>query len=190
MTRPGQVRIIGGMWRGRKLAVPSLAELRPTGDRIRETLFNWLSPIIGGSYCLDAFAGSGALGFEALSRGAAHATLIDQSAVVVNLLKQEAEILKTTTADIYQATLPNQLKRPAHLFDIVFLDPPFQSDLLLPMCFYLEENNLLAKEARIYVETNTPVNASTLPNNWEVIKAKKTGGVAYCLLSRIERQYA
>jgi 16S rRNA (guanine966-N2)-methyltransferase len=184
MTLSGQLRIIGGQWRGRKLAIPVLPGLRPTTDRIRETVFNWLTPIIVGSHCLDAFAGSGALGFEALSRGAAHATLIDQSKDAITSLKQKAEILKTNDVDIYQASLPEQLKKPNHLFDIVFLDPPFNSNLLLPMCFYLEKNHLLSDKAFIYLESSQPIDPDTLPKHWEVVKSKKTGGVWYCLAKR------
>src|SRR5436190_1935337 len=106
----GQIRIIGGKWRGRKLKVPDVADLRPTPNRVRETVFNWLQPIIQGAYCLDLFAGSGALGFEALSRGAKHVVMIDQSAPVIKLLKEQAKLFDTHDVDIYQASVPQGLK--------------------------------------------------------------------------------
>lgn len=181
----GQVRIIGGQWRGRKIVVPDVLDLRPTPDRVRETLFNWLSSTISGAHCLDAFAGSGALGFEALSRGAAHVVMVDQSTAVVTLLKQELAMFKAENADIYAATMPAQLKKPMKPFDIVFLDPPFSHDLLLPTCQYLEENGLLAAHALIYLEAKTTLDETALPANWRIIKSKKAGQVAYHLAERL-----
>ena len=180
----GQIRIIGGEWRGRKLKVPDVAHLRPTPDRIRETLFNWLAPVIAGATCLDAFAGSGALGFEALSRGAAHVVMVDDSLDVVKLLQQEAQMLKAQNIEIYRARLPAQLNAPQKPFDIVFLDPPFQQDLLLPMCTYLEEKGFLAERAHIYLEASETIQENALPANWQLLKSKKTGQVAYHLALR------
>lgn len=180
----GQIRIIGGTWRGRKLCVPDVSEVRPTPDRVRETLFNWLAPILPGAYCLDAFAGTGVLGFEALSRGASHVVMVDHSKSVVSLLQQTLKQFKADNAEIYQALLPMQLKKSHPLFDIVFLDPPYQEKLLLPTCFYLEENNFLAKEAYIYLETKELLQSADLPHNWQIIKNKKTGQVAYHLARR------
>jgi 16S rRNA (guanine966-N2)-methyltransferase len=180
----GQIRIIGGMWRGRLLKVPNVPDLRPTPNRIRETVFNWLQPHIQGAYCLDLFAGSGALGFEALSRGAANVVMIDQAATAVTLLREAAKMLQTDNADIYQATVPEHLPRPAHLFNIVFLDPPFQHNLLLPCCFYLEENSFLADNAYIYIEAGSLLDANALPSNWQLLKCKQAGEVAYHLAMR------
>jgi 16S rRNA (guanine966-N2)-methyltransferase len=182
--KPGQIRIIGGEWRGRKLAVPAVADLRPTPDRVRETLFNWLAPVIHGAYCLDLFAGSGALGFEALSRGASHVVMVDHSAVVITLLQQEIAMLKAQHADVYRAQVPEQLKAPARPFDIVFLDPPYQQNKLLPSCFYLEENNFLADNAYIYLEAGKTLTEADLPTNWQIIKSKIAGQVAYHLVQR------
>src|SRR5579862_5217747 len=122
MSPPGAIRIIAGKWRGRKLKVPDVKDLRPTPDRVRETLFNWLNPMIEGSYCLDLFAGSGALGFEALSRGAAHVTMVDQSSKVVELLQAEQKQLDANSAKIYMAKIPKALHSVSRPFDIVFLD--------------------------------------------------------------------
>lgn len=180
----GQIRIIGGEWRGRKLKVPAIPDLRPTPDRVRETLFNWLSMALPGAYCLDAFAGSGALGFEALSRGAKHVVMVDESSEVVSLLKEELLVFKASNAEVYRANVPQQLKQPEHPFDIVFLDPPYSQDLLFPCCFYLEEHGLLAEHAYIYMEAKTVLEEDKLPVNWKVIKSKKAGQVAYHLVER------
>ncbi len=180
----GQVRIIGGQWRGRKLVVPSLPDLRPTPDRVRETLFNWLSPVIAGAYCLDPFAGSGALGFEALSRGAAKVIMIDQSSHVVKILEEQAKLFKTNSAEIYCGKMPEQFKKPDQSFDVVFLDPPFKENLLLPTCFFLEEKGYLSPNATIYLETAEPILPESLPANWQLIKSKVAGQVAYHLAVR------
>lgn len=180
----GEIRIIGGQWRGRKLKVPDLPGLRPTPDRVRETLFNWLMGIVPGAYCLDPFAGSGALAFEALSRGAAYVVMVDQSPKVVQLLQEELRHFKAENAEVYRATVPQQLKVPEKPFDIVFLDPPYQDSLLLPTCFFLEEQHFLADEATIYLESSTSLSQSDLPKRWETIKSKKAGQVAYHLIKR------
>ena len=179
-----QIRIIGGEWRGRKLKVLDADGLRPTPDRVRETLFNWLAPFISGAHCLDAFAGSGALGFESLSRGAASVVMVDQSAEVISLLKEEAAMLKADRAEIYRARIPSQLKKPEKPFDIVFLDPPYQADLLVQCCFYLEENSFLAREAYIYLEASHGLCENDLPSGWTLLKSKKAGQVAYHLAQR------
>lgn len=179
----GQVRIIGGQWRGRKLKVPNIPNLRPTPDRVRETLFNWLATTIQGAHCLDPFAGSGALGFEALSRGAASVVMVDSSMEVVKLLREEAQLFKTENADIYCAQAPRQLKRPEKLFDIVFLDPPFQENLLLPTCEYLATQGFLAKNALIYLEAKAKLQVDDLPAGWNILKDKKAGEVYYHLVS-------
>jgi 16S rRNA (guanine966-N2)-methyltransferase len=181
----GEVRIIGGEFRGRKLKIPAIADLRPTPDRVRETLFNWLAPIIQGAHCLDAFAGSGVLGFEAISRGAARVVMLDQSDVVVMLLQEELERFKIKNAEVYQANLPLQLKKPEKPFDIVFLDPPYQASLLKDTSVYLEENGFLAPNAWIYLESNQTLTAKDLPPHWEIMKSKKAGLVAYHLARRL-----
>lgn len=180
----GTIRIIGGEWRGRKLKVPDSAHLRPTPDRVRETVFNWLAPIIAGTYCLDAFAGSGALGFEALSRGATHVVMVDDSLKIIQLLQEEALLLGAKNAEIYRAKVPNQLKQPIKPFDIVFLDPPFSENLMLPTCLYLEEQHLLAANAYIYLESRETLTEKELPSNWQIIKSKRAGQVAYHLAQR------
>lgn len=178
---PGVVRIIAGKWRGRKIKVPLVSDLRPTPDRVRETLFNWLAPILPGARCLDLFAGSGALGFEALSREAAYVEMVDQSMEVVTLLQKELILFDAHNASIYQAKVPEQLKQPLQPFDIVFLDPPYQSDLLLPCCHYLEHHDFLAKTAFLYLEAQHVIKDNKLPASWRLIKAQKAGQVYYHL---------
>ncbi len=187
--KQGQVRIISGKWRGRKLHFPAVLGLRPTPDRVRETLFNWLAPVIVGANCLDLFAGSGALGLEALSRGAAHLTAIDQSAALVDYLRQLIVTLKIENMTIHRAPIPSadlpipiKAKGP---FDIVFLDPPFHQDLIAPCCEWLEQQKLLAPEALIYLETEATLNPLPIPSHWQLLHSKKAGQVSYHLASHV-----
>lgn len=183
MTK-GYIRIIGGKWRGRRLRVLQHHPLRPTPDRIRETVFNWLSPVISGAYCLDAFAGSGAFGLEALSRGAKHTVLVDSSEALVQLLKEESQLFKADNVEIYRAKVPDQLRKPAQAFDLVFLDPPYESDLLLPTCFFLEKEGYLAKDAYLYLEAGAVIKDNDLPSHWQILKKAKAGQVFYHLVQR------
>lgn len=180
----GFVRIIAGEWRGRRLKVPDIKDLRPTPDRVRETLFNWLAPYIRGANCLDLFAGSGVLGFEALSRGAKYVEMVDQSIEVINLLKKELAEFGVENANIYRASVPKGLHPVKNPFDLVFLDPPYQADLLLPCCRYLEENHYLANSAYIYLEAQANIKDNDLPQNWRFIKSKQAGQVHYHLAYR------
>jgi 16S rRNA (guanine966-N2)-methyltransferase len=180
----GQVRIIGGLWRGRKLTVPDLPGLRPTPDRVRETLFNWLQAALPGAHCLDLFAGSGALGFEALSRGAGYVAMVDQSVQIVAGLQAQAKTFQAQHLEIYVGHVPQQLRAPKKPFDIVFLDPPFAENLLLLCCEYLEEKHFLADGAYIYMETGGVLNETDLPANWQLLKTKKAGRVHYHLAQR------
>lgn len=182
--KSGSVRIIGGKWRGRRLKVPNVEGLRPTPDRVRETLFNWLATIVPGAHCLDLFAGSGVLGFEAASRGAASVVMVDAKEEVVNTLQEECKLFKTDHISIYRATLPQQLRPLSHPADVVFLDPPYQADLLLPCCHYLEENQFLADTAYIYLEASQVIKDNELPNHWRLIKSREAGQVAYHLALR------
>lgn len=180
----GFVRIIGGAWRGRRLPVPDVKDLRPTPDRVRETLFNWLATKIVDTHCLDLFAGSGVLGFEALSRGARSVVLVDNSREVIKQLETQQKIFNAQSMQIYQATIPQQLQKPEQPFDIVFLDPPYQSDLLLPTCHYLETQGFLSANAMIYLEAKQVITDNDLPANWTMIKSKQAGQVAYHLAVR------
>lgn len=183
LMQRGWVRIIGGKWRGRRIAIGQEKSLRPTPDRVRETLFNWLSPVIVGARCLDLFAGSGVLGFEALSRGAGFVLMYDASQAVVNTLTAEKTKLAADNLTIYQASIPEELPLVQEPFTIVFLDPPY-ADPNLPLCFLLEQRQCLASSAYIYVETNAPVDAAKYPAHWSLIKSKKAGLVHYHLFQR------
>lgn len=182
--KPGTVRIIAGEWRGRRLQVPDIKDLRPTPDRVRETLFNWLMPVIGGARCLDLFAGSGVLGFEALSRGASQVVMVDESPVVIKLLQEQLVHFKTDKGEAVRAQIPGQLPVFSAPFDVVFLDPPYQSGLLLPTCKHLEKQGMLAHGAYIYLEASSPITDNDLPSGWHLIKSSKAGQVAYHLAKR------
>lgn len=175
-----KLRIIGGRWRSRTLSFPAIDGLRPTGDRIRETLFNWLAPILPGSRCLDLFAGSGILGFEALSRGADHCTLVELNPVAVRQLKANADLLKAKDADIKAiSALEFLAKPPPAPFHVVFLDPPFAADLWQPIINLLTAG-WLHEDALIYVESPAELILNP-PPNWHPHREKRTGQVCYRL---------
>ena len=180
----GQIRIIGGQWRGRKLPVPDSAGLRPTTDRVRETLFNWLAPDIQEARCLDCFAGSGALGLEALSRYAASATLLELERSVAQQLSQNLQTLRATQAKVVQTNTLQWLSQPGEPFDVVFVDPPFRKGLLQETLSLLEQNGWLAAEALIYVESEVENGTPVAPANWDLYREKIAGQVAYRLYQR------
>jgi 16S rRNA (guanine966-N2)-methyltransferase len=180
-----QLRIIGGLWRGRKFTFASLPGLRPTPDRVRETLFNWLSPDIRGSRCLDLYAGSGALGLEAASRGAARVVLVDAAREVVTSLRAQVATLNAGQVEIVQADAQQWLRGPAETFDIVFLDPPFTAGLLAGTMQLLETNGWLAPDAFIYIEAGKGVSLE-LPPGWDVYREKTAGQVEYRLIKRFK----
>ena len=175
-------RIISGKWRGRKVTFGDAEGLRPTTDRIRETLFNWLQPYIHQSHCLDAFAGSGVLGFEALSRGAADLVFIEQNSNTVKNLKENINTLKADNVSVVHQDALRWLSsaKGEQSFDLVFLDPPFHGQLLVKAATLLAQSGCLAKDAIIYVEHNIAEDI-TLPENWFCLKQKKAGQVAYKL---------
>ena len=181
----GQLRIIGGEWRSRKLDFPHVEGLRPTPDRVRETLFNWLAPHIGGAKVLDVFAGSGALFLEAMSRGAAKGVALDSNRDAISNIRENMGILRCTTGEVQQTNALNYLATPAtEVFDVVFLDPPFNLDLLKPACDLLEQNGWLADNAWIYTESERRPSELGLPANWRLHREQKAGGVNYALWER------
>lgn len=185
MAARGEVRIISGQWRGRRLQVPDQPGLRPTPDRVRETLFNWLAPLVPGAYCLDLFAGSGALGFEAASRGAAEAVLVDASPAVVSLLQAEADKWRAENVTVQHTRIPDPLPiAVAREFDIVFLDPPYQMDLLPVAYDYLERHRYLAPVSHIYLEARRVIEDNELPLGWRILKQQQAGQVFYHLARR------
>jgi 16S rRNA (guanine966-N2)-methyltransferase len=181
-----QVRIIGGQHRGRQLSFPDLPGLRPTGDRVRETLFNWLQPMLPGARCLDLFAGSGALGLEAASRGASEVVLLDRAPRVVAQLQRHIADLRLQQTQAVQADALIWLQAPPlnSSFDIVFVDPPFSDGLLEPCFQRLATSGLLTENARVYLEADVLESLSFLSPEWQLLREKKTGQVAYYLLAR------
>lgn len=180
----GQVRIIGGQWRGRKLPVPNRPGLRPTTDRIRETLFNWLAPSIVDAHCLDCFAGSGALGLEALSRYAATATLIEMDKDVAHQLQKNLAVLQASQGNVLNANTLNVLAQPGTPHHIVFVDPPFRKGLLDSTLSLLEKNGWLTDEALIYVESEVENGMPVYPTSWVLHREKIAGQVACRLFIR------
>ena len=180
----GQIRIIGGQWRGRKLPVPESPGLRPTTDRVRETLFNWLAPSIVDASCLDCFAGSGALGLEALSRYAANATLLEMERGVAQQLQKNLATLKASNAKVVNTNTLAFLAQAGAPHDIVFVDPPFRKGLLEETLKLLENNGWLSDEALIYIESEVENGLPPVPANWHVYREKVAGQVAYRLYQR------
>jgi len=178
-----QVRIIAGTWRGRRLSFEPVPGLRPTPDRVRETLFNWLSPVIRGARCLDLYAGSGALGIEAASRGAAEVVLVDSDPQVVTVLRRQVETLGARQVRVVQADVLQWLAGMASAFDIVFLDPPFRTNLLASCMQQLEQHGWLADQALVYLEAEKGLDI-VLPDNWELLRSKTAGQVGYHLARR------
>ena len=177
MSGRNKVRIIGGEWRSRILRFPDSASIRPTPDRVRETLFNWLGQRLDGLACLDLFAGSGALGFEALSRGAARVVMVEQSREIARALEESARALGAAAAEIVTGDALGYLKRSAQAFDVVFVDPPYDSDLAPRALASLAGH--LNPRARVYVESAAPV---APPAPWRVVREDRAGAVRYALL--------
>ncbi|MGL5699008.1 MAG: 16S rRNA (guanine(966)-N(2))-methyltransferase [Kluyvera sp.] len=180
----GQIRIIGGQWRGRKLPVPDSPGLRPTTDRVRETLFNWLAPSMVDARCLDCFAGSGALGLEALSRYAASATLLEMERHVAQQLQKNLATLKAANGKVVNTNTLTFLNQNGTPHDIVFVDPPFRKGLLEETLNLLETQGWLADEALIYVESEVENGLPPVPAHWSLYREKIAGQVAYRLYQR------
>jgi 16S rRNA (guanine966-N2)-methyltransferase len=179
----GELRIIGGALRGRRWPVPDVAGLRPTPDRVRETVFNWLAPHLTGMRVLDLFAGSGALGFEAVSRGAATATLVEQDRAAQAVLRETATRFGLAQARIEAGeALAFLAGQPAGSFDVIFLDPPFDAGLLAPALRLIGARQLLAPGGYCYVELAGKDPLPPLPEGWDVHRSGKAGEVGYHLL--------
>ena len=181
-TQSQTLRIIGGKHRGRRLEFKSAEGLRPTSDRIRETLFNWLQPVIAGARCLDMFAGSGMLGIEAASRGAAEVVFIEQQRDVARQLQNNISKLGLIGVRCIQGdTFERLATLDEHAFDIVFVDPPFNKGLLSKACKQLEINRLVKPATRVYLESEQEVEPDELPSGWELVRSKQAGQVFYHL---------
>ena len=180
-----EVRIIGGTWRSRKIRFPDVSELRPTPDRVRETLFNWLGQELDGLVCLNLYAGSGVLGFEAASRGAKRVVQVERNAEACIALKQNCGLLDARMVEIVQMDVARFLAGPTERFDVVLLDPPFHQGLVEPCCRWLEEKGWLTPRARIYIEAEKEKVLESMPETWQNHRSKHAGGVGYHLYHRI-----
>lgn len=179
MPLQNKVRIIGGEWRRRMIAFPAVEGLRPTADRLRETLFNWLGQTLDGKVCLDLFAGSGALGFEALSRGAARVVMVERDRQALRALRENAEKLGAERLELHDADALQFLSRESRRFDVVFLDPPFHKSIL-PLLFPILENRL-NPGGRVYAESEQPLRPA---ENWRIWREGRAGKVFYYVLTR------
>ena len=175
--RAGRVRIIAGQWRSRVIEVPAHPDLRPTPDRVRETLFNWLGQHLEGCTCLDLYAGSGALGFEAASRGAARVVMVESDRAVFEALRRNRERLGAETVEVLGQDALAYLARAGERFDVVFLDPPFRQNVLPGLLAKLTAR--LRPGARVYVEAP---DAMQVAAPWRELKRARAGQVSYQLL--------
>jgi 16S rRNA (guanine966-N2)-methyltransferase len=179
--KTNQVRIIGGQWRSRIVRFPDAPSLRPTPDRLRETLFNWLGQALTGKVCLDLFAGSGALGFEAASRGALKVVMVEQDAGVYRALRETQTTLSAEQVEMHRGDAFVFLKTDARRYDVVFLDPPFRLGWLPRLLPLLPGR--LEPEARVYLETEEPV---VMPERFEVLKQTRAGQVHGLLIKYVQ----
>ena len=181
-SQAGRLRIVAGNWRSRLLDIADVAGLRPTSERIRETLFNWLAPRLPGARCLDLYAGTGALGLEALSRGAASAVFVESNPVAEQQLRKNIEVLGADNAKVEPRDALGYLSNASHEpFDIVFLDPPYAGNLLGETCRLLVDTHQLAGNAFVYLEDDRSRGEPDLPTGWKVLKNKTAGNVRYLL---------
>jgi len=184
-----QFRIIAGKWRSRKISFPGeVPSLRPTPDRVRETLFNWLQQKIDGAHCLDLFAGSGALALEACSRNAGSVVALDSDSDVMKSLSDNCQLLDCNNMNLITADAMQWLaheKKDQYQFDIVFLDPPFGKNFLTDCCALLEAGNFLSPGAIVYLESEKSLNDLILPEPWQLFKNKKAGQVYFGVCERL-----
>ncbi len=182
--RPGAVRIIAGKWRRRRLKIADAERLRPTPDRVRETLFAWLSNWLADSRCLDLFAGTGALGFEAASRGATQVVMIEKDPTLVAALNEQRASLDAREVRVIQADAIHWLESGKDQFDVIFVDPPFQRYALDALCVRIDRCGRLARHGAVYLETGASSCAPHLPEGWSLLRSKRAGQVRYYLATR------
>ena len=186
---PGRLRIVAGKWRRRLLPVVNQEGLRPTAERIRETLFNWLAPFIEGSRCLDLFAGTGALGLEALSRGARETVFVESAEAAVRQLNASIDLLQAEGAVVIRRDARDFLNNATpEIFDVVYLDPPFAADYYEELCRLLAEKNWVRVGTRVYLEQDAGAAQPVLPPGWLVERQKTAGKVRYTLLRVAEKE--
>ena len=178
------LRIIGGEWRGRKVRFPPLAAIRPTPNRVRETAFNWLQGVVPGSRCLDLYAGSGALGLEALSRGAREVTFVDVEPAVVRHIVDTLRELGCDRGHVVRADARRFLEEPGTPYDIIFLDPPFAAPVLGAACQGIEAGGWLKAGGYVYLESPAAAGQPQLPAGWTLLRSKRAGEVGYHLARR------
>jgi 16S rRNA (guanine966-N2)-methyltransferase len=179
-----KVKIIAGLWKGRNISFPDKKDLRPTKGLVRETLFNWLKNDIQNSYCLDLFSGSGALGFEAASRGAKKVYMIDSDLDVAHYLNLQKNKLNANNILIFNSDARQFLKDFNEKIDLIFLDPPFSKNIINELVNDISKLNSINDRCKIYIEIPSKGNFESSiikPRNWELLKCKKSGGVAYLL---------
>ena len=180
------VRIVGGVWRGRRVEFPDLPSLRPTPDRVRETLFNWLQHKVVGARCLDLFAGSGALGLEALSRGAAEVVFVETAPTAAHTLRTQLKRLGgERSARVLDLGAARFLRTPGEPFDLIFLDPPFGQNVLPEYLAQLACGNWLKGGALVYLENERAAGLPALPAGWQALKSKSAGEVGYHLVQGV-----
>ena len=186
MKSRSELRIIGGQWRGRRLSFTAAEGLRPTLDRYRETLFNWLMFDVEGARCLDLFAGSGALGLEALSRGTRYVDFVDANKQVAQSIRQHLQTLACTRAQVHhlpaQTWLKQQAECAAEPYDLIFLDPPFHQDLLQPCLYLLEYGGFIGPNTKLYLEAESDFPPAQLPEHWRILKQKTAKNKIFLLL--------
>jgi 16S rRNA (guanine966-N2)-methyltransferase len=178
------LRIIGGEWRGRRIRFPGKGGIRPTPDRVRETLFNWLAAAVPGSLCLDLFAGSGALGLEALSRGARAVTFVEQDRENAARLSETVKLLAPGRARVVQADALAWLSGTPEAHDIAFLDPPFDAGLMAESLRLLDEGGWLQPAAFVYLEMPAAEGKPAMPAHWTLHRSGRAGAVGYHLALR------
>ncbi|MFQ5993606.1 MAG: 16S rRNA (guanine(966)-N(2))-methyltransferase RsmD [Acidiferrobacterales bacterium] len=178
---PGALRIIAGTWRRRRLLVPDGPDVRPTPDRVRETLFNWLRSDLSGARCVDLFAGTGALCLEALSRGASRVVMVERAPEAVACLRDNVAELGADGAHVVEADAVDYLMGPPETFDIVFIDPPFHSDLIARSSELVDTRGWIEPGALVYIESPREMAQLPIPESWEVIRGQNAGQVGYHL---------
>ncbi len=179
----GELRIIGGEWRSRRLRFTPVRGLRPSPDAVRETVFNWLQFDIASARCLDLFAGSGAMGFEAASRGAARVTMVESHPTAARQIEANRELLGATDLiDVFPGTVERFLHGNSQAFDVVFMDPPFRGNLLRETCALLAECHPFSDDALLYVESASTEGALPIPLTWHIIRQKDRGAVRATLI--------
>ena len=179
-----KLRIIAGEWRSRQILFENSEGLRPTPARVRETVFNWLHNDLIACNCLDLYAGSGALGFEAASRGAKSVVMVENNTQACRMIKENAVKLSASQIRIIQSDVFKFLAGDAKPFNLVFLDPPFSQNKAQQTCHWLEDKGWLAIGAKIYVEVESKLVLDKTPNNWELLRSKQAGDVGYHLFER------